>query len=403
MGPQLSALVVSDNQLTATKIRTALLGAGVECPHSCVVSLALGVEVAAKSPPDLLFVAMSGGTRMESALKQLRSRVASAIIGVGAASSPKEVLDAIHAGADDYLTECDTFVPELESLLHRVRSKRSQEHEKCYTIAVTSAVGGSGASTIAANLAAAIAQRQQRCVLLDLQMPVGDQMLLLNLQPRYSLADICQHDVELDEATFAQLLTRHECGIELLSAGGVSGEEQRASSEVILKIVQLAQAACPYVVIDFSCSEADATVRLAQTSDVIAMVVRLDVVALLKTKRVIEQLASAGIDDERIVLIANRCGQPNEIASKLAEKSIGRKFAHQLPDDVKIVNASVNMGLPAVLGSPTAKISKGLRKVCDDLLSGSQRQGHPAAVRIAAATGAAFTVGGGSHNQPIGS
>ncbi len=374
MGP-LSILVVSDLQLVATKIRAALLKAGLDCPHSGLVSLDTAVDAVSDLKPDLVFVAMSDRPRLETALGALRPVVASTIVAVGAPSSPKDVLAAVRSGADHYLNDAEDFSSELEELLHRLRAKRSQSDRSGYTIAISSAVGGSGGSTVAANLAAEIAQRCGKCALLDLRAPSGDQSLLLNLEPRHSLAELYEQGLELDDTTFAQIVVPHECGIELLPAFGAADEDRRPPADLLLRIVELAQARCPYVVVDLDLGECD--LGIAPISHVVGLVTRLDVISLLKTKQAIHHLTKDGISDDQIVLVANRCGQPSEISIKLAEKSIGRKIDHRLPDDVKNVNASLNVGRPVVLEAPWSKISKGLKQLCDELLCGAiHRQRH---------------------------
>lgn len=371
MGLPLTVLVVSDSQSVATKIQSFVVRAGLECPHSNVVSLETAADALANGAPDILFVAKSNQVRLETAISHLRAAVSSIIVAVGALSSPQDVLAAIRAGADDYLNDSDALAGELEELLGRVRSKRAQQNNNAYTIAIGSAVGGSGGSTVAANLAAEIARREERCILLDVRAPASDQPLFLNLEPRHSLAELCQHGLELDDATFSQMLAAHECGIELLTAFGNGTEEWSLPTDMLLRLIHLAQARSSFVVIDLNCIEGEGHLAIAQTSDVIGFTTRLDVVALLKTKQSIDRLRQAGIDEERIVLVANRCGQPNEISIKLAEKSIGHRIDHRLPDDVKTVNASVNVGRPAVLEAPAAKISKGIKQLCDEFLSRS--------------------------------
>ncbi|HEV3340710.1 MAG TPA: hypothetical protein VG125_10150 [Pirellulales bacterium] len=374
MGP-LAVLVVSDLQLVATKIRAASLKAGLDCPHSSLVSLETAVDAVSGLTPDIVFIAMSDRPRLEEALSELRPAVTATIVAVGAPSSPKDVLAAVRAGADDYLNDSEDFSGELDELLQRLRSKRSQSAGSGYTVAISSAVGGSGGSTVAANLSAEIGQRHGQCVLLDLRSPLGDQSLLLNLEPRHSLVELCQQGLELDDATFAQMLVPHECGIELLSALGAADEEQRPPADLLLRIVELAQARCPYVVIDLDLSECD--LGIASMSHVIGLVTRLDVVSLLKTKQAVHHLTKEGIHDDQIVLVANRCGQPSEISIKLAEKSIGRRIDHRLPDDVKNVNASLNVGRPVVLEAPSSKVAKALKQLCGELLSGAlHRQRH---------------------------
>src|SRR5581483_11809864 len=125
MGP-LTVLVVSDLQLVATKIRAASLKAGLDCPHSSLVSLETAIDAVSDLMPDLVFVAMSDRPRLEEALGKIRPAITSTIVAVGSPSSPKDVLAAVRTGADDYLNDSEDFSSELDELLHRVRSKRSQ-------------------------------------------------------------------------------------------------------------------------------------------------------------------------------------------------------------------------------------------------------------------------------------
>ena len=59
------------------------------------------------------------------------------------------------------------------------------------TITVLAASGGSGASTLAANLAVVLALECQRCVLVDLKPGVGDLLAgFFDLKPKHTLADL---------------------------------------------------------------------------------------------------------------------------------------------------------------------------------------------------------------------
>jgi MinD-like ATPase involved in chromosome partitioning or flagellar assembly len=67
--------------------------------------------------------------------------------------------------------------------------------------------------------------------------------------------------------------------------------------------------------------------------------------------------------------VANRFGQQGELAQKIAEGSLGRTFAALLPEDAKTVNASINVGNPAVLEAPAAKYSKSVQQLAETVLS----------------------------------
>jgi Flp pilus assembly CpaE family ATPase len=105
------------------------------------------------------------------------------------------------------------------------------------------------------------------------------------------------------------------------------------------------------------------------------MVFRLDVVSILKTRRSMEFLTEHGIEDGRLSLVGNRVGQAGELTKKTAERAVGRKIAHSLPDDPKIVNGAINVGSPALLEAPAAKVSKAIQLICDDLAASARGGG----------------------------
>src|SRR4029077_18212385 len=123
MAQLLTVLVASDVQSTATKIRTALIRQGLDCPHANVVSLELAPRVATEHETALVFVvAATDRGRASTALAQVRAASDATLVAVGTTPSPKDILDAIHAGADDFLDASGDLDLELESLLRRVRS-----------------------------------------------------------------------------------------------------------------------------------------------------------------------------------------------------------------------------------------------------------------------------------------
>ena len=64
---------------------------------------------------------------------------------------------------------------------------------------------------------------------------------------------------------------------------------------------------------------------------------------------------------DRVRLVANRYGQPKELPYGRAEEALGMKIWQYIPDDPKTINRANNNGVPAVLESPRAPVSKSLR------------------------------------------
>jgi Flp pilus assembly CpaE family ATPase len=77
-------------------------------------------------------------------------------------------------------------------------------------------------------------------------------------------------------------------------------------------------------------------------------------------KRAVEYLEKNGITRERVILVASRFGQPNELLSSEAEESLGMKISYYLADDPRTVNDANNKGIPLVVGAPRSKVSSSI-------------------------------------------
>ena len=70
-----------------------------------------------------------------------------------------------------------------------------------------------------------------------------------------------------------------------------------------------------------------------------------------------------GILRDRMRLVVNRYGQAKELPVSKAEEALGMKISHFVPDDPKTVNRANNNGIPLILESPSAPISKSVVKL----------------------------------------
>src|SRR3989304_2804365 len=87
-------------------------------------------------------------------------------------------------------------------------------------IAVFSPKGGVGTTTIAVNLAVALATRApDRVAIIDLDLQFGQVSTHLNIPPRLTIADMARDDVSLRApGVFQPYLARHSSGLAVRSA-----------------------------------------------------------------------------------------------------------------------------------------------------------------------------------------
>jgi pilus assembly protein CpaE len=348
----------------------------LNCPGPSLIPLDQAEEVLARGRVDMLLVVLSPfPERALNLLRKLRGQVAGPVLAVGLASESKLILRALHEGADHYLDEADLDV-QLDAVLLRLQIKEEASKPPAgQLIALLGASGGSGTSTLAVNLAAVLARagersgdRPQRCALIDLKPGVGDLAALLDLKPTHNLADLCLNAGRLDRAMFESALVAHASGVHLLAPPQMFEDIRLITAQGVQKSLGLARESAPFTVVDLEdCFHEEQVVVLRQ-ADLVLLVFRLDFTSLRSTRRILDYLQQAGVAEERVRLVINRFGQAKELPLSEAEDALGRKIPYIIPDDPKTINAANNAGVPAVLRTPSAKVSQSIVQMANSFV-----------------------------------
>lgn len=371
------ALVVSNNDRISDVIRCVLVKHGYVCEASDVMGLN---SMASAVPRDAGIVVVHISSDPDRALvflSQLRRVTTGRIIAVGPNGNAKLILQALHDGAEHYLDEAEVE-QELRDTLARLEALRALElHEPGRSVCVVKPSGGSGASTLAANLAVLLAQEHKSCVLLDFDLVSDDLTALLNLKPATTLADLEKYSTKMDRSVFERSLTHHDTGVRLLASSRFPEDVSQITPRCIGEVVDLARSLFPHVVMDVGQPFGEVKLAALRTADIILLVFRLDFTSLRNVKRAVEHLAKNGIERERVVLVVNRYGQPKELSASEAEESLAMKITYYIADDPTTANESNNKGIPMVLDSPRSNVSKSIARLAKglDLAAAPARNG----------------------------
>lgn len=358
----MQAFIVSDHESISGRVRQVLLFEGLDSQASHVVPLDLAEHHLAGGQPELLVMVLSPDPeRALAVLGELRRKLQSRVLVVGPASS-KLVLRALRGGAADYVDEVE-LEAELQAALKCLRDEGSGRSEAGRVIAVLAPSGGSGSSTLAANVATALAKEHKEVALVDLKLEAGDLATLLDLRPVYTLAELTQNVARMDRVLLERSLIRHASGVHLLAPPRTLADIAYVTPEGVDQALNLARAVFPYVVVDNDHGYRDVQARALRQADVVLLVLRLEFAALRNTRRALDHLEQLGIDKGRLRLVVNRYGQPKEVPAAKAEEALGVKIFHYVPDDPRSVNRANNNGVPFVLETPTAKVSKSISRL----------------------------------------
>jgi pilus assembly protein CpaE len=363
----MQALIVSDHEPTTLAVRELLLREGIDCPAANLSSLGLAADHLTRARPDLIVVALvPDADRALAAVAQLHLLTQVPLLAVGPAADSRLVLRALRSGATDYVDAAD-LEAELRGVLGRLQSALPTRAEPARTIAVLAPSGGSGSSTLAANIATVLAKEHQSALLVDLKLHTGDLAALLDLKPTHTLAELCRNLASMDRIMLERSLVRHASGVHLLAPPRTFADAELVTADGVRQALNLGRMLFPYVVIDLDHSFGPEQLQALGMADLVLVVLRLDFTCLRNTQRTLDYLNRLGVPQDRVRVVVNRYGQAKEVPASKAEEALGVKVFHYVPEDAKTVNRANNSGVPIVLESPWAKVSRSLTNLAHNV------------------------------------
>jgi Flp pilus assembly CpaE family ATPase len=261
-------------------------------------------------------------------------------------SDPKLAVRTMHAGVREYL-----LLPlergALEDALNRTAKflqERADPSEKApgNLLVFTGSKGGSGVTTVACNVAIALAQRSdQRVLLVDLALPIGDAALCLGIAADYSTEDALRSFDHLDAKVLQNLLVRHSSGVFVLAAP-TQVPEAEVSQAALDKLTFIARSHFDHVVVDVGSRIDVAAKVLFREASTVYLVTQTGISELRNSNRLISQFFTEGSPNLEIVV--NRIeSRFNDTANEeVIAKALGKPVRWKFPDDQSAARALQN-------------------------------------------------------------
>lgn len=359
MQPSLTILAVGTDPKLPREINAALkaMPDGEAVIVHPVEGYRQGIEAARSRRPELVLVEM---TRDLAALTAFAEELAVAAPDTAVAavfhpqifghevSESAIIIEALRAGLKDFLRR-PLSSADLEQLLGRLKRRRPAACKLSKVIAVVSNKGGVGKSTLAVNLAAGLARRHPRQVLLvDASLQMGVCATLLDLQTETNLIDAVRQRQRLDETLLRQLAIAHPEGLDLLAAPRDAVEANEVDDEAMAHILTLARRTYDYVFVDSFPLLDRVMMAVLDVSDLALVVLESVVPTVLGAAKLLKLLDSLGVPQAKQRVIVNCFSHfaGNLPVADVAAR-LGRKVDYVVPYQKKVLIAG-NVGQPYI-------------------------------------------------------
>ncbi|KKB76779.1 CtpF protein [Devosia soli] len=215
------------------------------------------------------------------------------------------------------------------------------------TIGFVSAKGGAGGSTVAHNVAWAIATvLRQDCLILDMDLAFGTAGLNFNQDPPHGVADALVASQKVDQTMLDRLMSKAANHINLLTAPATLDRTWDFEEREFEQILEICQKSVPAVILDIPHSWNAWVRHTLSTIDEVVIVAEPDLANLRNAKNLADTIKALRPTEAAPHLVINKQGLPRrpEIAGTEFASSVECGLIGQIGFDAALFGTAANNG-----------------------------------------------------------
>ncbi|MCL4867918.1 MAG: response regulator [Anaerolineae bacterium] len=332
------------------------------------------IEMAKKHVPDVILmdINMPGIDGIGACQRITQAVPVSQIIIMSVQSESDYLRRAMLAGARDFLTK-PMSGEELITAIRRVynsRPKVSPIAPQSFTgpqtpgtvaaapqirqgkvIAVYSPKGGIGCTTIATNLAVALAQQDKETLIIDGSLQFGDVAVMLNMRPTTSIVDLIERVSDLDPDLVSSVVLKHKSGAKALLAPTRPEMAELVTTEHIEPLISRLRLMYEYIIIDTASALTPITLAWLDTADKVCLIANQGLPSLTNASRYFDLAGQLGYEMGKVLLVINEANPKRGISIKDVSDTLKRPVFITIPTDGPTVEMAIDQGVPIVIGN----------------------------------------------------
>jgi pilus assembly protein CpaE len=335
----------------------------------------------ADATPDMVLVDLDGVSRVPDWLEEMVSRLPRSHVVVCSQSRDPDFLISLMK------LKVGAFVPlpldrqELQAVAAQARLALEEEQVRAaqasQIIMVTGTKGGVGVTSIAANLAVALAElNPTQTVLVDLARPFPHVGQFMDLRGQHTIMDLIHSVDSLDSVFIQKTVQRHKSSLDVLLSNidDPLGAGSMADALSLKKVMGALRGSYNWIVVDLGCWIDYLYAALLKEADQVLVVTELSVPDLFGLKRLKGLYTAWDVDDQKLNMVLNRYDKDYTLNIKDLENIFLRPVFATLPSDYAALIDAINQGIPLAEAAPRSKLWRGIKKLAKDLVAQSPQQ-----------------------------
>lgn len=310
--------------------------------------MAAAIEAYRSAPtPNVIVLESDGRSDLLSGLDQLATvcDAGTRVVVIGRINDVMLYRELVRRGVSDYVLAPVGAIDVVRSICNLFSAPEAKAVGRI--IAVVGAKGGVGASTVAHNIAFAIARDLDLdSVVTDLDLAFGTAGLDYNQDPTQGIADAVFSPERIDTSFVDRLLSKCTDNLSLLAAPATLERVYDFGAEAFDSIFDVLRATVPCTVLDVPHVWTGWSRRVLISADELVIVAAPDLANLRNVKNLIDLLRQSRPNDSHPLYCLNQVGVPKRPEIKPADfaKALELEPAAIIPFDPQVFGTAANNG-----------------------------------------------------------
>ncbi len=313
-------------------------------------------------------------------------RTATTLLVALAATDNAQMGELMTAGCNEFMLKSQESIGKLQTLLAsmsgQVQETRpmpgvQKRKQGGLLVVFLSAKGGTGTSSLCANIAQNISANQPQLdiAVMDLVLPIGSIASTVGYQGDFTLVQAVAHDLETLNGDFLRrtLTPQPNWSFRLLAGAPDPEAANSLDASRIPVLTQTFKQAFDLTLVDLGRSLSRISLPIILDADAVALIVSSDLSTVTMTHVVWEYLNTQGLDTQRISAIMNRAVGLEGLSKSDAERIIGLPIETTIPYMTGNFTLANNQHLPLLTKFPNDTAALVLDQVSRQILDVARR------------------------------